>query len=290
MAFRIDDYTSSAAPVRIDDLDLTAFGARPLSDAGLRCLRYMCDVENHTVCYLRDLLVTPSHTDPQITAFLTMWNYEEYWHGEALAAVLAAHGRHRGDEHIRALRQAQGLRGRLAPIRQALLANAVGEDFVAVHMTFGAINEWSTHAGYSRLIAREGHPVLTELLERIMRQETRHVAFYVSQARERLAASRRAQRLTRFALRAFWRPVGSSVMPAAETRHLLSYLFPTPEGERVAARIDARVDRLPGLSGLGLLRRATAAIGHDRSPAGTRESSGPAPIPHRRDDESSAWT
>jgi hypothetical protein len=249
--------------VGIDDLDFTAFETYPLSSAGLRCLRYMGDVENHTVRYLRDLLVTPSRTDPEITAFLTMWNYEEYWHGEALAAVLAPHGMPGGDDHVREVRRAQGWRDRVSPIRQAMLAQAVGEDFVAVHMTWGAINEWSTHAGYARLADREGHPVLTELLERIeriMRQETRHVAFYVSQARARLAASRRARRLTRFALRRFWRPVGSGVMPDAETRHLLSYLLAGPEGERTVARIDTQIDRLPGLAGLGLVRRATAGL------------------------------
>ncbi|GLY80883.1 hypothetical protein Airi01_091500 [Actinoallomurus iriomotensis] len=258
MTFRTEDYTRSAAPVPLDDLDFAAFGVRPLSPAGLRCLRYMTDVENHTVCYLRDLLVTPSHADPEITAFLTMWNYEEYWHGEALAAVLAAHGVTGGDDHIRAVRRALGWRDRVAPIRQALLAQTIGEDFIAVHMTWGAINEWSTHAGYARLVERERHPVLTELLRRIMRQETRHVAFYVSQARARLERSRRAQRLTRFALRRFWQPVGSTVMPRAETRHLLTYLLAGPEGERAAAGIDARVDRLPGLAGLDLVRRATA--------------------------------
>jgi tRNA G26 N,N-dimethylase Trm1 len=63
MAFRREDYARSAAPVRTGDLDFTAFRTRPLSAAGLRCLRYMCDVENHTVCYLSDLLVTPSHTE-----------------------------------------------------------------------------------------------------------------------------------------------------------------------------------------------------------------------------------
>lgn len=260
MTFCMEEYTRSAAPVRIDDLDLAAFRTRPLSAAGLRCLRYMCDIEHHTVCYLRDLLVTPSHTDPRITAFLTMWNYEEYWHGEALAAVLAAHGVPGGDDHVRAVRLAQGWRDRVAPIRQAVLAQTIGEDFVAVHMTWGAVNEWSTHAGYARLADREAHPVLTELLKRVMRQETRHVAFYVSQARERLAASRRAQRLTRFALRRFWQPVGSGVMPRADTRHLLAYLLAGPEGERAAAGIDARVDRLPGLAGLGLVGRAVAGL------------------------------
>ena len=29
-------------------------------------------------------------TDPQVTTFLTMWAYEDYWHGEALAAVSTA--------------------------------------------------------------------------------------------------------------------------------------------------------------------------------------------------------
>ncbi len=267
MTFRMEEYARSAAPVALDGLDLAAFEERPLSADGLRCLRYMCDVENHTVCYLRDLLVTPSHADPEITTFLTMWNYEEYWHGEALAAVLAAHGIPTGDDHVRTVRRAQGLRDRFAPIKQALLAQLVGTDFIAVHMTWGAINEWSTHAGYARLIEREDHPVLTELLTRIMRQETRHMAFYVSQARERLAGSRRARRLTRFALRRFWQPVGSGVMPAAETRHLLTYLLDGPGGAEAAGRIDARVDRLPGLAGLGLVRSAVTA---HRIPCTTR--------------------
>ena len=38
----------------------------------------MHDVEYHTVCYLRDLLVTPAHRDPEVTTFLTLWNVEEY--------------------------------------------------------------------------------------------------------------------------------------------------------------------------------------------------------------------
>ena len=67
----------------------------------LRCLRYMSDVESHTICYLRDLLVTPSHRTPKITAFLTMWAYEEFWHGEALDKVLRAHGMPATYGHIR---------------------------------------------------------------------------------------------------------------------------------------------------------------------------------------------
>lgn len=258
MSFDIDSYRRNTAPVQYDDLDYAAFRARPLSDGALRCLRYMCDVESHTVCYLRDLLVTPSHADPEVTTFLTMWAFEEYWHGEALAAVLAAHGIETGEEHIRAVREGLGWRGRLSPVLTSITANLFGEDFIAVHMTFGAINEWSTHAGYGRLAALENHPVLTELLSRIMRQETRHVAFYTTQARDRLLRSAKARRLTRFALRTFWQPVGSSVMPEPDTRHLLSFLLGGQAGGQMLAKIDARVDKLPGLSGMKLMSRAVA--------------------------------
>ena len=136
MAFAIDTYAKTAAPVRWDDLDLeAAFAAQPLSPEALRCLRYMCDVESYTVCYLRDLLLTPSHTDPVITTFLTMWNYEEYWHGEVLADVLAAHGVSTGDAHLREVRERGGWSAAFDPIKQLLLANLIGEDFIATHMT-----------------------------------------------------------------------------------------------------------------------------------------------------------
>ena len=257
MAFAIDTYAKTAAPVRWDDLDLeAAFAAQPLSPEALRCLRYMCDVESYTVCYLRDLLLTPSHTDPVITTFLTMWNYEEYWHGEVLADVLAAHGVSTGDAHLREVRERGGWLAAFDPIKQLLLANLIGEDFIATHMTWGAVNEWSTHAGYASLIRIEQHPVLTELLGRIIKQETRHIAFYSSQARDRLAGSRRAQQITRFALKHKWTPVGWGVMPDAEVTFLLSYLMGGPEGRAEARKIDAKIDSLPGLAGLHILERA----------------------------------
>lgn len=257
MTFLIEQYARTAAPVTWDDLDLAnAFVERPLSAGALRVLRYMSDVESYTVCYLRDLLVTPSHNDPDITTFLTMWNYEEYWHGEALADVLAAHGITTGTSHLRDVRVRQGIKAKTGPVKQLLLANLAGEDFIATHMTWGAINEWSTHAGYVALQRNEDHPVLTELLRRIIKQETRHVAFYNSQARARLQASPRARTLTRLALRYAWKPVGSGVMPDDEVRFMLAYLMGGPEGRSAAQKVDQKIDSLPGLDGLGLVQRA----------------------------------
>ena len=64
--------------------------------------------------------------------------------------------------------------------------------------------------------------MLDEVLSRIAAQETRHIAFYATQARMRLERSAKARRITRFALDRAWQPVGSGVMPDEEVQHLVA--------------------------------------------------------------------
>ncbi len=255
MKFDIDAYKKRTARLDDGDIDYDAFADQPLDSATLRTLRYMHDVEHHTVCYMRDLLVTPAHNDPEMTTFLTFWAFEEFWHGEAIGKVLAAHGEPSGRVRVAAVRTRHKLRDAVAPIA-TMITSSMTDNFGAVHMTWGAVNEWLTQAGYSRLRARANHPVLNTLLERIMKQEGRHIDFYSSQAERRLAGNRAAQRLTRMALGRFWAPVGATIMPRSEVVHLANYLFADDEGREIAARIDRRIDRLPGLSGLGLISNA----------------------------------
>ncbi|MBA3652823.1 MAG: hypothetical protein H0W70_01365 [Actinobacteria bacterium] len=61
MNFAIEDYKRQTNRLEVDDIDFGAFRVQPLDEATLRCLRYMHDIEFHTVCYLRDLLLTPAH-------------------------------------------------------------------------------------------------------------------------------------------------------------------------------------------------------------------------------------
>jgi hypothetical protein len=257
MSFDIDTYQHLSAKLEVEDIDFDSFRDQPLDPEALRCLRYMHDVENHTVCYLRDVLVTRAHRDPDVTSFLTLWNYEEFWHGEAIAKILHAHDEQAGTGRIAALRQRLPKRDAWRPLTFQL-ASAITPHLTAVHMTWGAVNEWTTQAGYARLAKLADHPTLSELLRRIMKQEGRHIDFYATQAKGRLADSQTAQRLTRWALRRFWAPVGSGVVPEPEADFLRSYLFGDDEGRAMADRIDRRVDRLPGLEGLNLLRGAVA--------------------------------
>jgi len=202
-----------------DGVDFGAFAARALDPATLRCLRYMHDVEHHTMCYVRDLLVTSAHADPDVTAFLATWTYEEHWHGDAIAQVLGVHGEQAGPERVASLRRALPRTDRIRPLLY-LVGSALSSHMVTVQMAWGAVNEWTAQAGYCRLAARAGHPVLTELLRRIMKQEGRHIDFYTSQAKQRLGGHPAAQRVTRRARQRFWSPVGAGVMPPAEVRFL----------------------------------------------------------------------
>lgn len=197
MALDIDRFADESTSLNWGDLGLDALREDPLPPGTLRTLRYMCDVEFHTVCCLRDMLVSPSRKDPEVSTFMTMWNREEFWHGEALAHVLDLHGITVAFDELMAKRVKLGWRDRVGPVKQSLLSNIVGHDFVAVHMLWGAVNERSAAAAYRRLAALEDHPVLAPLLRRIAAQETKHIAFYTTQARARLQDNPKAQKLAR---------------------------------------------------------------------------------------------
>lgn len=275
--FELDRFLNASRRLDLDGIDFEAVDAYPLAVAETRVLTYMMDIESHTIVYLRDLLATPAARDPDISAFLSMWVYEEFWHGEALGAFLrAAGGRFEPDRTYRIRRDAEGpiaLRG------LKTLAGKLHPDFVAVHMTWGAINELSTLTGYRRIVETTDHPILKDLLSRIIKDERRHYAFYRQQAAMRLDGNRRAQRLVRWALDRFWRPVGTGVRPQRETDFVVTSLFGDREGRSTIRQLDAGLDRLPGLAGLGLFERALAHA-RGRSPQRIVEEAGRAERAH----------
>jgi hypothetical protein len=250
----IDTLNARSERLELDGIDFERFVERPLDQASLRCLRYMHDVEHHTTLYLREVLATQAHRDPEVTSFLACWVYEEHWHGEALAQVLRSHGEAAGRPRIAAMRAHLSRRHTWRPILFGL-CSAMTEQVVAVHMCWGAVNEWTTQAAYGRLATRADHPVLTELLHRIMKQEGRHIDFYAGQAHVRLRGSRRAQGIARLTLDRLWAPVGAGIMPPREVAFLAHHLFANADDMSVARRVDRAIDQLPGLDGLHLLER-----------------------------------
>ena len=251
----LSKYLRASKKLDLEGIDFDAVPAHPLSREEIRCLTYRMDIETHTVIYLRDLLTTPAANDPDVTAFLSLWVYEEFWHGEALSRFLQAAGERFTPDRTAEIRRGAGVRDIIGTIGKMTAARVL-PDFVAVHMTWGAINELSTLSGYHRVIAKTQHPILTQLLTRIVKDERRHYAFYYNQARARLEDNPRAQKLVRWALDRLWSPVGTGVRPQAETDFVILSLFGDEDGAAVVLEMEAELSKLPGLNGMRLLRRA----------------------------------
>ncbi len=262
-SFDLDAYTARSRAVDLSGIDWDDVPRHPLPPETVRSLRYMQDIESHTIVYLRELASTRAIDDVRVATFLACWLYEETFHGLALERFLTAAG-HAVVPRART-RETGGARAQAIGIS---LVSKLWPAFVAVHMTWGAINELATLLSYQRLSALAGHPVLAQLLARIMRDESRHFGFYFDQARRRLQRPGVA-RVTRFLVEHFWAPVGTNVQPAAETRFLAAYLFGGTDGRAAARRCDATIRSLPGFADLPLLEawidRSTGGAAQHRS-------------------------
>lgn len=243
----IDAYTTRSRAIDTSGITWDDVPRYPVSPETVRTLQYMQDIETHTIIYVRSLLATRAIDDPDVATFLACWFYEETFHGRALVRFLEAAG-HEATARRRS-QQSLGNRIEEAAIRHVARA---WPDFIAVHMTWGAINELTTLTGYQRLAEIADHPVLTELLARIMRDEARHFAFYYGHAERRLA-SPAARRITRFLVDRFWAPVGSGVQSDADVAFLARHLFGGPEGRAAARKIDGTIRRLPGFANAQLI-------------------------------------
>jgi len=238
----LEAYVQRSRALDLDGVRWEEISRHPLDAATVRALRYMQDIESHTIVYERELARTRALDEPEVATFLACWLYEETFHGRAIRRFLEVAG-HPTPERGRAR---EPLAQRLESAAMAFVARA-WPDFVAVHMTWGAINEMTALVGYQRLAEVSGHPVLDDILGRIARDEARHFAFYFKQAERRLARPG-AARVTRFLVDRFWAPVGSGVAPDEETRFLGLHLFGDRDGRAAAARIDATIRRLPGFA------------------------------------------
>jgi hypothetical protein len=266
--FDLDRYLKNSKKVDLSGIDWRSVPSHRLTDGDVMCLHYMMYIEAHTVIYLRDLLATRVAADPQITAFLSCWVYEELWHGEAFSDFLRAYGVEVPAEpklpdgstpmptrrnRWRDLRVRLGVGSGLG-LLPTMLGSMATRDFAAIHMMWGALNELTTLTGYHALIRRSDHPELHKLLRKVIRDERRHFAFYRAQAKARMERSRTARRLVRWALTHLWTPVGAGVKTEEEVDALAIYLFGDGlEGREQIREIDGTIAGVPGLEGMSLL-------------------------------------
>ncbi|WP_378146011.1 hypothetical protein ACFJGV_00535 [Cnuibacter sp. UC19_7] len=262
--FDVREFARTAVGTYRSSLDLDSFQERRLSALSVQMLSYLREVERATLSYLRNVLVTPTHKDARVTAFLTTWAFEKFWISDALGAVAEAHGVDPRDQldHARGRAVLREIVERATPIVESFRANAIGPDVVGVHLATVAIDDRLSEAAYRNIAAADPHPELLSLVERILAVKRRHLVFVEKDADDRLARSRRARSLARRALSRLDWPIGARDLRPESTATFFDSVVDAP----TAAELDARVDLLPGLKGLGLItharvRAATGGVG-----------------------------
>lgn len=247
--FDVREFARSAQGSHRESLDLSEFEDSPLEAAPLRLMISLRDLERATMHRLRNLLVTATHKDARVTSFLTTWAFERFWLADALDAAIEANGAdpaapREGGRRRATLKEFGERRG---AIRRSLSGYLAGGDIIATHVTTGLVDEWIMAAAYDSLLAQDTNPALGRLVSLVRSIKSRHLRFFEQDARERLAESERAQRLTRAALRRAAWPIGASERTSADRAFFERAVFGTQAGSTAAAHIEARVAELPGI-------------------------------------------
>ena len=254
MPFDIERYKVNSRKIDLSDIDWADVRRHPLPQGAIDAMTYMMDIETHTAIYLSELLVSKACMDPVITAFLSCWVYEEMYHGEAFVRFLREYGVPISPDRPREIRLKEGF-GRVTATMTIMFGSYLIPFFPALYLSVGAVNEMTTLTGYGQLQKRADHPVLNVILDRIIKQERTHYAFYRSMAYELLASSPSARVATRWFMRNRFVAVGEGVKTDSEVDQLALFLFDGEDGLVAAREIDRAVNSLPGLAGVGVLER-----------------------------------
>ena len=247
--FDVRAFARTARGNHRETLRLDEFATKPLSGDSIRAVRYLARLESGTMEQLRNLLVTATHKDARITAFLVTWAFEKFWVADALDAVLEANGQPKSHEATEGMARRSRIESveRRGPVLRAITGLIQGVPIIGVHVTSGLVDEWITRAAYDRLEAASANPALSSAIATVLSVKARHVAFFDHEARERLADDPRAVSLTRRSLeRQVW-PLGAIDRSDDDRTFFTSFVFGGDDGRERAAEIGQRVAQLPGM-------------------------------------------
>jgi rubrerythrin len=238
--------------IQFEDLDWDTARKHGLTQQEVESLHYFADIESQTVHYFLEVSRLKVARDPELLTFLTMWNYEEYFHSYALTRLMEECGVRvpSATERATAIRSNARLKAKVEDLAQGAIAKAMPRTFIALWMFWGALQECLTTQAYEELARTTQNPVLAELCRRIAKQERRHFAYYFNNARERLEGHPFAQKFVRAIARAFYAPVGGGVKTDEEAARCVAGLFPGERIYEVMGYIEKRLAQLPGMEGL----------------------------------------
>lgn len=218
-----------------------------ISDLFLFLLKYFRDIERFVEKYQKDLLRTPTGRNKYIRRFLERWGAEELGHEEIISKFLAESGLPNEEKWFEKLIKSLPLSYRLQSPLQHTIAVLFNENFTPVHMAWGAIQEYTTLAGYNKMINASDNPVLRKIISAIKQEEAVHAKFYFEMAQLYLENFPFRQKLARFLIEYFWKPVGEGVRSRTDVEKMIKALFAGTSGlQYFDQRVTQHVQKLPG--------------------------------------------
>ena len=248
--------------VEFEDLDWETARRIGITPQEIESLLYFADIESQTVHYFLEVAKLKVSRDPELLTFLTMWNYEEYFHSYAITHFLKQVGVDVESATDRAQKVRAGARfkAKFEDYAQGMIAWSAPKTFIGLWMFWGALQECLTTQAYEELASNTQNPVLAELCRRIAKQERRHFAYYFGQAKKKLEGRAGTQRFVRWVANKFYAPVGGGVKTDAEGAQLVAQLFPKDRIFEVMSYIEKKMALLPGMDGLDCATRWAARI------------------------------
>ena len=256
----IERHINVSEPLQFQDLDWEKAAAIGLTEGEKTILKYTADVEGQTIFYLQEVLGSGVVRDSETMTFLTIWNYEELFHGHAIEKLLAACNVEVDIERRSAVRMDAKFAAKAEAAFQWCLARLMPQTFKALYLSWAASQEYLTRLAYKQICETTKNPVLETLCRRIARQESRHFAWYYRSARLEIGASKPNMKVVRFLFEKFWTPVGVGVKSKDEARELVSHLFPGEALFQAMDAVDHTISKLPGLEGLSFARSYATSL------------------------------
>src|SRR5688572_9359743 len=185
--------------IQFEDLDWDLARKHGLTESEIRSLHYFADIESQTVHYFLEVSKLKVARDPELLTFLTMWNYEEYFHSYAITHFLKQIGVdvESATERAQKVRAGARFKAKFEDFAQGLIARTAPKPFIGLWMFWGGLQECLTTQAYEESAHNTQSPVLAELCRRIAKQERRHYAYYFGQAKKKLEGHTKTQQFVR---------------------------------------------------------------------------------------------
>src|SRR3954468_7032939 len=132
--------------IQFEDLDWELARKHGLTETEIQSLHYFADIESQTVYYFLEVAKLKVARDPELLTFLTMWNYEEYFHSYALTKLMTECGVdvEAATERATKVRAGARMKAKFEDFAQSMISKVAPKTFVGLWMFWGALQECLT--------------------------------------------------------------------------------------------------------------------------------------------------